>query len=52
MILALALILFSGIRGRMDVAHVHETFKGYPLALITSRMMSLAFIVFRSLVKI
>ncbi len=49
---ALVLILFAGIRERIDVAPVPVAFKGSPLALITAGMMSLAFMGFSGLVKV
>jgi len=49
---ALVLILFSGLRERMDVAPVPALFKGSPVTLITAGMMSLAFMGFSGLVKI
>jgi len=49
---ALVLILFAGIRERIDVSPVPAAFKGSPLALITAGMMSLAFMGFSGLVKI
>jgi len=49
---ALVLILFAGIRERIDVSPVPLAFKGSPLALITAGMMSLAFMGFSGLVKI
>ncbi|MDX8406704.1 MAG: electron transport complex subunit RsxA [Mariprofundus sp.] len=49
---ALVLILFAGLRERMDVSPVPALFKGSPLTLITAGMMSLAFMGFSGLVKI
>jgi len=49
---ALVLILFSGLRERMEVSPVPALFKGSPLTLITAGMMSLAFMGFSGLVKI
>jgi len=49
---ALVLILFAGIRERIDVSPVPAAFKGSPLALITAGMMSLAFMGFSGLVKV
>ncbi|RLL51315.1 electron transport complex subunit RsxA [Mariprofundus sp. EBB-1] len=49
---ALVLILFAGIRERIDVSPVPTAFKGSPLALITAGMMSLAFMGFSGLVKV
>ncbi len=49
---ALVLILFAGLRERIEVSPVPAAFKGSPLALITAGMMSLAFMGFSGLVKI
>ncbi len=49
---ALVLVLFSGLRERIDYAPVPAVFKGSPVALITAGMMSLAFMGFSGLVKI
>jgi len=49
---ALVLVLFSGLRERIDYAPVPTVFKGSPVALITAGMMSLAFMGFSGLVKI
>ena len=48
---ALVLILFAGLRERIEIAPVPTTFKGSALALITAGMMSLAFMGFSGLVK-
>jgi len=49
---ALVLILFSGLRERIEVSPVPALFKGSPLTLITAGMMSLAFMGFSGLVKV
>jgi len=49
---ALVLILFSGLRERMEGAPIPEVFKGSPIALITAGMMALAFMGFSGLVKV
>lgn len=46
---SLVLLLFAGIRERLNVADVPEAFKGAPLALITAGIMSLAFLGFAGL---
>ncbi|HXH72377.1 MAG TPA: electron transport complex subunit RsxA [Mariprofundaceae bacterium] len=48
---ALVLVLFSGLRERIEHAPVPAAFKGSPLTLITAGMMSLAFMGFSGLVK-
>ncbi len=47
----LALILFAGLRERIDVADVPSIFKGNAIALITASLMALAFMGFSGLVK-
>lgn len=46
----LALVLFAGIRERLDQADVPEPFKGVPIALITAGIMAMAFMGFSGLV--
>jgi Na+-translocating ferredoxin:NAD+ oxidoreductase subunit A len=45
----LALVLFAGIRERMEMGPVSRSFKGYPIAFITASLMSLAFLGFKGL---
>ncbi len=47
---SLAIILFAGIRERLEIADVPEIFKGFPIALITASLMSIAFLGFTGLV--
>ncbi|NOY53665.1 MAG: electron transport complex subunit RsxA [Deltaproteobacteria bacterium] len=47
----LALVLFAGLRERIALARVPETFKGMPIALVTAGLLSLAFMGFSGLVK-
>ncbi len=49
---ALVLILFAGLRERIEHAPAPAAFKGSALALITAGMMSLAFMGFSGLVKV
>ena len=44
------LVLFSGIRERIESANVPEIFRGVPIALITAGLMSMAFMGFIGLV--
>ncbi len=46
----LALILISGIREKLELADVPEALKGFPIALITAGLMSIAFLGFNGLV--
>jgi len=48
---ALVLILFAGLRERIAVADVPESFQGNAISLITAGIMSLAFMGFVGLVK-
>ncbi|HHU31746.1 MAG TPA: electron transport complex subunit RsxA [Clostridia bacterium] len=45
----LALVLFAGIRERLDFANVPKVFKGIPIALVTAGLMSIAFMGFAGL---
>lgn len=45
----LAIVLFAAIRERLETANVPEAFKGFPIALITAGLMSLAFMGFAGL---
>ncbi|MBS3995472.1 MAG: electron transport complex subunit RsxA, partial [Alkaliphilus sp.] len=47
---SLAIVLFAGIRERLEIADVPEVFKGFPIALITASLMSIAFLGFAGLV--
>ncbi|MCG8538910.1 MAG: electron transport complex subunit RsxA [Clostridia bacterium] len=47
---SLAIVLFAGIRERLEVADVPVPFKGFPIALITASLMSIAFLGFTGLV--
>ena len=47
---SLAIVLFAGIRERLEIADVPEIFKGFPIALITASLMSIAFLGFAGLV--
>ncbi len=47
----LALVLFAGLRERIALARVPETFKGMPITLVTAGLLSLAFMGFSGLVK-
>lgn len=47
----LVLVLFAGIRERLDVADVPTPFKGSSIALITAGLMALAFMGFSGLIR-
>jgi H+/Na+-translocating ferredoxin:NAD+ oxidoreductase subunit A len=46
----LALILISSVREKLQIADVPEALKGFPIALITAGLMSIAFLGFAGLV--
>lgn len=48
----LAILLFAGVRERVDTAPVPDNFKGMPIAFITASLMSLAFLGFKGLFKL
>ncbi|HXL04480.1 MAG TPA: electron transport complex subunit RsxA [Bacillota bacterium] len=43
---ALAILLFAAIRERMELSEIPEALKGFPIALITAGLMSMAFLGF------
>jgi electron transport complex protein RnfA len=45
----MAIVLFAGIRERLEIADVPECLKGFPIALITAGLMSIAFLGFSGL---
>ena len=47
---ALALVLFAGIRERLDFEDVPKSFRGVPIALITAGILAMAFMGFSGLV--
>ncbi|MEG2174826.1 MAG: RnfABCDGE type electron transport complex subunit A [Oscillospiraceae bacterium] len=47
----LAMVLFSGVRSRVDVADVPECFKGIPITLAAASIMSVSFMGFAGLVQ-
>jgi electron transport complex protein RnfA len=46
----LAIVLFAGIRERLELADIPEAMKGFPIALISAGLMALAFYGFSGLV--
>ncbi|MGI6123432.1 MAG: electron transport complex subunit RsxA [Acetivibrionales bacterium] len=46
----LALILFSGVRERLETADIPEAFKGMPITLIAASLVSITFMGFASLI--
>ncbi len=47
----LAIVLFAGIRERMDTNDIAKSFLGFPIALVTASLMSIAFLGFQGLIK-
>lgn len=47
---SLAIVLFAGIREKLELSDIPEVFKGFPIALITASLMSIAFLGFTGLV--
>lgn len=47
---SLAIVLFAGIREKLAIADVPKPFQGFPIALITASLMSIAFLGFAGLV--
>jgi len=45
----LAIVLFAGIRERLVVSDVHKPLEGFPIALLTASLMSMAFLGFQGL---
>ncbi len=48
----LAIVLFAGIRERLELADIPEAFQGYPITLIAASLMSIAFLGFTGLIKL
>lgn len=47
----LAIVLFAGIRERLEFADISESLKGFPISLISAALVSLAFFGFQGLIK-
>ena len=48
----LAIVLFAGIRERLELADIPEAFRGFPISLIAAGLMSIAFLGFTGLIKL
>lgn len=46
----LAIVLFAGIRERLELADIPKPFQGFPIALITASLMAISFLGFSGLV--
>jgi len=47
----LAIVLFAGIRERMEHSQIPKAMKGFPIALITAGLMSIAFLGFSGMIR-
>ena len=45
----LVIVLFAGIRERLEYSNIPKAFKGFPIALITAGLMSVAFLGFQGM---
>ena len=48
----LAIVLFAGIRERLELADIPEAFQGFPITLISAALMSIAFLGFTGLIQL
>lgn len=46
----IGIVLFAGIRERMEDAPIPESFKGFPIALVSAGLMAIAFLGFQGLI--
>ena len=46
----LAIVIFAGIRERLELANIQEAFKGFPTVLLTAGLMAIAFFGFSGLI--
>ena len=49
---AFAIIVFAGIRERMEKNKIPKAFEGFPMAFVSASIMSIAFLGFQGLIKI
>ena len=47
----LAIVLFAGIRERLELSDIPKSFEGYPIALVSASLMAIAFLGFSGLGK-
>ncbi len=47
---SLAIVLFAGIREKLELSDVPKPFQGFPIALLTASLMAIAFLGFQGLV--
>lgn len=48
----LAIVIFAGIRERLELADIQKSFEGFPITLISASLMSIAFLGFTGLIKL
>lgn len=48
----LSIVIFAGIRERLELADIQESFQGFPITLISASLMSIAFLGFTGLIKL
>lgn len=48
----MSIVLFAGIRERLELSDIPESFKGFPITLISAGLMSMAFLGFAGLIKL
>ncbi len=46
----IAIVLFAGIRERLEISRIPKPFQGFPIALVTASLMSIAFMGFSGLI--
>ena len=49
---ALAIVLFAGIRERIEFNNIPKAFRGFPIALVSATLMAIAFLGFQGLISI
>ena len=49
---ALALVLFAGIRERLEIEETPEAMRGVPIALVTAGLLAMAFMGFANVVPL
>lgn len=48
----LAIVIFAGIRERLELSNIQKAFEGFPITLISAGLMSIAFLGFTGLIKL
>lgn len=49
---ALSIVLFAGIRERIEFNNIPKAFRGFPIALVSATLMAIAFLGFQGLISI